>query len=205
MRANEFLKEAIAPIAPISGNQPAAGQDQLGAAIAQAEQPQAAQPQTTQSNKTAVIDVIRTAANKQPVKPTGNPGLDDLLFKQAALSKGPGLVGNLVGRGLNAIGGAFAAQTSIQRAKFDRPMRSGAQMRAGLTAEPNAGTAVSQGQQQARGLAANVQAKAATDEQVISLIKSSVTPNKPVNSTQNRGIDQLLTKAGVLTSEKPEV
>lgn len=190
MRANEFIVEAIAPIAPIDR----VAQDQQ----AQVDQEQS---QATQKSTTPVIDFIRVAAGKQPVKPTGNTGIDNLLFKEAALSKGAGRLTNLIGRGLNAVGGAFAAQTSIQRAKFDRPMRSGAQMRAGLTAQPNAPVkTLSTGQQQAHSLNKTIAAPTASQEQVIARLTAAATPNQPVNATGNSGVDALLIKAGLLNS-----
>jgi hypothetical protein len=196
MRANEFLKEAIAPIAPIAPQ----ASNALDQTIAQtgSEQPaQVTKPQATPQEK-PIIDVIRVAAGKQPVKPTGNAGIDNLLFKKAALSKGAGGLTGLIGKGLNAVGGAFAAQTSIQRAKFDRPMRSGAQMAAGLTAEPNQNKTISTGQQQAHKLSANIQPATATEDQAIALIKANMTANQPVNPTGNPGIDRLLTKANLI-------
>lgn len=190
------LYEIIEPIAPIGAASSTADQ-----AIAQAGAEQSAATQAKQKSTTPIIDFIRSTAGNQPVKPTGNTGIDNLLFKEAALSKGAGGLSNLIGKGLNAVGGAFAAQTSIQRAKFDRPMRSGAQMRAGVSAQPNAPVkTLSTGQQQTQGLDKNISAPQASREQVIARLTSVATPNQPVNATGNPGIDDLLTRAGLLKS-----
>lgn len=187
------LYEIIEPIAPVGTA------DQ---AIAQAGAEQSAATQSKQKSTTPIIDFIRNAAGNQPVKPTGNTGIDNLLFKEAALSKGAGGLSNLIGRGLNAVGGAFAAQTSIQRTKFDRPMRSGAQMRAGVSAQPNAPVkTLSTGQQQTQGLSKTIAPATAPREQVIARLTSVATPNQPVNATGNPGIDDLLIKAGLLGEE----
>lgn len=196
MRIYEIIKETIEPVQPV---QPVASN--LDQAIDQAQSP-AQQPK----NMKAIIDAIRTRAGKQPVQPTKNPGLDNLLFKQAALSTGPGPVANAVGKGLNRMGSAFAAQTGgIKRiASFDRPMRSGAQIRAGLTAEPNQQTSVSSGQQQSQNLNKEINPIAvsrqpATDEQIEAVLKTAAgdTDKYPVHSTRNQNIDRLLKDAGI--------
>lgn len=198
MRATEFINEAIEPIQPI---QPVAGSSDLDNSINQS-QPAPPPP----SNMKAIIDYVRTQARNQPVQPTKNPGIDKLLFKQAALSTGPGPLANVVGKGLNRIGSAFAAQTGgVKRiASFNRTMRSGAQIRAGLTAEPNQKTTVSTGQQQAQGLDKEINPlatsrQAPTEEQITQVLTTAAgdTTEYPVHSTRNQGIDRMLKDAGI--------
>lgn len=196
MRLYEIITEAIQPVQPV---QPVASD--LDQTINNVQSP----PQQPRNMK-AIIDYIRKMAGNQPVQPTKNPGLDKLLFKQAALSTGPGALANVVGKGLNRIGSAFAAQSGgVKRiASFDRPMRSGAQMRAGLDAVPDQQTAVSTGQQQSQGLNKEINPIAisrqpATEDQVEQFLKAAAgdTDEYPVHSTRNQNIDRLLKGAGI--------
>jgi hypothetical protein len=215
MRANEFLKEAIAPIAPISGNQPAAGQDQLGATIAQSQgqQQQKATPQQEDKDM-PIIQGLRQVAAKQPVSKTGNAGIDSLLFDVAGLSSAPGGIAKAAGAAAGAIGGAFAKNSRRQNTQFSYTPRSGTDIAKGIP--KNEPTKLTPGIAGARGLSTTMdnQSQIAGRNELIIKIKevatmSSVPSTDPktgqqrmkqvavANSTKNAGIDSLLASAEV--------
>ena len=215
MRANEFLKEAIAPITPIAPVAPQ-GANALDQSIAQAgsnQQAQAAKPQ--ENNKDLpIIQGLRQYANKQPVGKTGNAGIDSLLFDVAGLSGAPGGIAKAAGAAAGAIGGAFAKHSRRQNTQFSYKPRSGTDIAKGIP--KNEPTKLTPGIAGARGLSTTMdnQSQIAGRNELIIKIKevatmSSVPSTDPktgqqrmkqvavANSTKNAGIDSLLASAEV--------
>jgi hypothetical protein len=218
MRANEFLKEAIAPISPIAPVAPQ-GANALDQSIAQAgsnQQAQAAKPQ--ENNKDLpIIQGLRQYANKQPVGKTGNAGIDSLLFDVAGLAGAPGGLARTAASAVGAIGGAFAKHSRRQNTQFSYKPRSGTDIAKGIP--KNEPTKLTPGVADTRGLSTSIDTtKVASRGEIIKKIqdvatKSSVPSTDPktgeqimvqaavANSTKNNGIDSLLGYAGVIIQD----
>lgn len=187
MRARDFIVEQ--PTA-----QPGVNADQSG--LDQALQQDPAQPEATPPNTQQVATALKKLAGAQPVGPTGNVGVDDLLFRVGGLRKKVGAVVNALGRGLNAIGGAFAKSTSISRTQFSGPRR-GADMVRGVA--KNDSKPVSAGQQVASGIKSiPTLSKELTNDQLIELFKKAAAGKQCDQPTDNANIDYLLNRAGLL-------
>lgn len=187
MRAREFIQEQPQP-------QPGIDAEQSG--LDQALQQDPAQPKTPPPNTQQIATALKKLAGGQPVGPTGNVGIDNLLFKTAGLRKKVGVVGNTIGRGLNAIGGAFAGATSIQRTQFSGP-RSGADIARGVAAKDT--KPVSTGQQVSTGIKSipSLKNELSNDQMADLFVKAAA--GQPVSQpTNNANIDYLLQKAGLL-------
>lgn len=175
MRIYEIIKETIEPIAPVASVTATAAQE---------------------PSKVQIATALKKVAGNTPVGPTGNPGVDNLLFTVGALSKKVGGIANAVGRGLNAIGGAFANNTSLQRTKFATGARRGAEITRGIPRNPEDTQKISKGQQQATGINRVPMAQVDSDD----LIKlfTDAAAGKPCNPTGNPGIDGLLERAKLI-------
>ena len=186
MRARDFILEQATAQPEVD-----ASQSGLEQALQQDPATPAPKPNTQQ-----VATALKKVAGMQPVGPTGNVGLDDLLFRIGGLRKKVGAVANTVGRGLNALTGAVAGATSIQRTQFNKPMRRGAELMRGVPradAKP-----VSTGQQQATGIQSQPTMKnQLSNEQLVTLFQQ-VAGGQAVNPTGNQGIDYLLQRAELL-------
>lgn len=187
MRAKEFLKEQ--PTA-----QPGVDAGQSG--LDQALQQDPTTPPKPEPTQQQIATALKGLASGQPVGETGNIGVDNLLFKTAGLRRKVGAVANTIGRGLNAIGGAFRGATSLQRTQFSGPRRGAEIARAvpGKEAKP-----VSTGQQAATGIKSIPSLKTQlTNEQMIELFKQAAGNDKCDQGTGNSNIDYLLQRAGLL-------
>lgn len=189
MRLYEILSEAITPVQPVAP----AGAD-IDADIAQQQQPQ---QQQAKPNTAQIATALKKVAGGAPVGPTGNAGIDNILFSVGGLTKKVGGIANALGRGLNAIGKGFANNTTLQRTQF-KPVRSGADIAKGIPQNPDDTKKISAGQQKATGVSRVPMAQIDNDD-LATLFKDAA-GGKKGNPTGNEGIDAILGRAGLLNT-----
>jgi hypothetical protein len=185
MRLYEILVEAVAPIQPVA---PVGAE--IDADIAQQQQPQ--QPEAAKPTPVQIATALKKLAGGTPVKPTGNAGIDNLLFKVGGLSKSVGGIANAVGRGLNAIGKGFANNTSLQRTQFNKTPRRGADIARGIPQNPEDTKKISAGQKLATGIERVPMGQIDADD-LVELFKDAA-GGQPFNLTGNAGVDSVLTR-----------
>ena len=103
-----------------------------------------------------------------------------------------------MGRGLNAAGSAFANHTRRQNTQFSYKPRSGTDIAKGIPQNPDDTKKISTGQQKATGIN-RVPMDQIDTNQLITLFKDAA-GGGAVNPTKNAGVDNLLTRAGLLNT-----